>query len=299
MRTIHQFYIESSSSVLFNILILAILVFGLVDCKNPKTTQNEKEPELKEEKQGEAMNSVPITIKPIEPYIFHIQFNNDTQQQFHLWFPEVVIFNYDTSRAAIEGSERKEWLEKIPNGYLVSGIIGNNDMRVSFKYKIKAVDEKEIAIELEVKNTGKLPWSDYAQLASCLAPDNLAFSDQVGDRTYINTKDNLLHSLNEIGVINDFNHYPVKPRNDLSDTEQRIRIASGFVSRLSADEKINISFYWDEAARVDVNPGGLDCIHSHPAIGPLKPGEQIVRKGTILLKNGTAQESYHELHSRL
>ena len=52
---------------------------------------------------------------------------------------------------------------------------------------------------------------------------------------------------------------------------------------------------WEKAARVDVNPGGLDCIHSHPAVGPLKAGDTKSLKGFIMIREGTARDHYTEM----
>jgi hypothetical protein len=288
---IHLHNIVRYFLVLFKFFILALLVVGLADCKNPGKGQKEKEPVMKEGKQGGVSESGHLTIKPVEPYIFQIQFQDDSLQQFRLWFPEVAIFDRDTSRAAIDEVAGEEWFKKTSDGFLVTGTIGNSYMRVDFKYNIRVVSDTMIKLELEVKNTGKLSWSDYAHLAACLAPVTPVFSDKAGDRTYIETEYNLLSSLIETGVVDDFNHYPVIPRTDLTDSVQRVQVVSGFVSRLSRDEKTNISFCWDKAARVDVNPGGLDCIHSAPAIGPLEPGETVLREGYVLLRKGTVLES--------
>ena len=52
---------------------------------------------------------------------------------------------------------------------------------------------------------------------------------------------------------------------------------------------------WEESARVDVNPGGLDCIHSHPSIGPLKAGDSRSLKGYIMMEEGTAEDHYSSM----
>lgn len=294
---IHLYNIGSFFLVLFKFFVITLLVIGLVDCKNPGKGRNEEEPIMKEGKQGGISESGHLRIKPVEPYIFQIQFQDDSLQQFRLWFPEVAIFNRDTSRAAIDEVAGNEWFKKTSDGFIVTGKIGNNNRWLDFKYNIRVVSDTVIKLELEVKNTGKLPWSDYAHLAACLAPVTPVFSDKAGDRTYIETEYNLLSLLSKTGVVDDFNHYPVMPRTDLTDSVQRVQVVSGFVSRLSRDEKTNISFCWDTAARVDVNPGGLDCIHSAPAIGPLEPGEIVLRKGFILLRTGTVLETYEILQN--
>ncbi len=294
----HLYFTKNYSILLIKLLIFAITIIGFNGCGNPSQNQTGKSQQIHEISQEGSKVINHLKIEPVEPYIFQIQFHQNPQQQFRFWFPEVVLFNNDYSRAEIEDDKVKAWFEKTSDGYSVSGKIGIDQMQVSFKYEIKPISEEEIGLWLEIKNIGKLPWSDYAQLAACLAPDNKAFSDKDGGRTFINTKNSILHSIKESGIVEDFNHYPVTPRNDLADSVQRVRVASGFVARLSTDEHTNISFFWPESARVDVNPGGLDCIHSHPAIGPLKPGETIVRKGFILLKAGTVQESYKDFREQ-
>jgi hypothetical protein len=43
-----------------------------------------------------------IIINPEEPYCFLLQFQNDPEYQFKLWFPELAIFDRDSIRASIE-----------------------------------------------------------------------------------------------------------------------------------------------------------------------------------------------------
>jgi hypothetical protein len=268
-----------SNFLSIKLITLVLIVSGLLQCANPKGNDN---------------TTPAITILPDEdPYIFNIQFQRDSLYDFRLWFPELAIFDYDSSRANTVGAPDQKWSEKSQNGFLVSGEIYKNDMKIDFKYNIMAFSNEVIKLELEVKNTGRLPWSDYAQLAICLAPVSQYFSDRVGNRTFIHAGLDLFRSLKEAGTVRDFNHYPVKHRNDTNDPNQRIRVASGYVSRLSADKKCIISFSWDESARVDVNPGGLDCIHSHPAIGPLEPGNSIKRTGFIVLTHTDIKQNFN------
>jgi len=88
-------------------------------------------------------------------------------------------------------------------------------------------------------------------------------------------------------------------RTDPDDAEERNQVADGYVARTSRDGKLTLSICWDESSRVDVNPGGLKCIHSHPAIGPLKPGETLTRKGLIMIKESSVQDNYELMKVRL
>jgi hypothetical protein len=106
------------------------------------------------------------------------------------------------------------------------------------------------------------------------------------------TTDAGIQSLTEAGVVGEYNHYAVGDHNDQADSLQRARVRDGFVTRESSGGKIYLSFMWDEAARVDVNPGGLDCIHSHAAAGPLKAGGSKSLKGFIMIREGTPGDQY-------
>jgi hypothetical protein len=240
-----------------------------------------------------------VTMLPVDPYIFDIQFHLDGLQRFRLWFPELALFDSDSSRALTKEFTNREWVEKTQDGFSVIGKIDKNAWEIDYNYNVKLYADHVIQLDLEVKNTGKLPWSAYAQLAVCLAPVSKAFSDTAGYRTFLHVGPDQLKSLQEAGAVDDFNHYPVSPRNDSTDPDQKIQVSSGFVSRLSADKELVISFAWDKSARVDVNPGGLDCIHSHPAIGPLQPGEKIKRTGFIILTNKVAHENFKILKDLL
>jgi hypothetical protein len=287
---IHLCNIERIFLLPFKLLILVFIVTGLTQCTNPKG--EEKKSVRKEKKSEEGSNRSQIMILPEDPFVFRIQFQQDTFYTFRLWFPELVIFDCDSSRAFIENVNKRDWIEKIQEGYLVTGKTSKNEMKIEFTYKITTFSLKAIKLDLEVKNTGRVPWSDYAQLAVCLAPACKNFSDTIGDRTFIHIAQNRFKSLVEAGIVHNFNHYPVSPRNDHFDPDQRIQVESGFVSRKSIDKVRVISFLWDKSARVDVNPGGLDCIHSHPAIGPLAPGEIIKRTGFIVLANSNTKQSF-------
>jgi len=287
---IHLCNIERFFLLLVKVFIIAFIVIGITQCVN--STGNEKKTENEEKNHEEVINQAFLTISPEAPYIFRIEFHQDSLVQFQLWFPELAIFDCDSSRAFTKEVTGQEWVTKTQTGFSVVGKIDKNNMKIKFKYKIIIFSDETVKLELEVKNAGKLPWSNYAQLAVCLSPFSKTFSDTIGNKTLIHVSPNLIKPLTETGEVKKFNHYPVMPRNDAADPEQRIQVVSGFVSRFSHDRKSMISFFWDETARVDVNPGGVDCIHSHPAIGPLNPGEIINRTGFIVLTQGNAQESY-------
>ena len=142
--------------------------------------------------------------------------------------------------------------------------------------------------------------SHYAHLAVCLSPrQDSCFSDKSGERTYVVNKNGKITSISELDTVGKFNHYPVAHVNDATDGVQRKTVLNGFVARTNKSEKSTISFMWDKAARIDVNPGGLDCIHSHPAIGPLKPGETTVCKGRLLIKDLSPEKSLNMMQKAL
>jgi hypothetical protein len=264
---------------------------GLIQCGSPKKDKKKSSENI--EKQKGSINHPLLKILPDDPYLFNIQFQQDSIYKFRLWFPELAIFDCDSSRALTEDVSNGDWVEENQDGFIIFGKIGDNELKINFKYHIMAFSEKAVKLELEIENAGKLPWSDYAQLAVCLAPVGKTFSDTIGDRTYIHIGQNRLKSIAETSIVNSFNHYPVSPRSDSADLDQRIQLASGFVSRLSVEKQSVISFLWDKSARVDVNPGGLDCIHSHPAIGPLEPGGIIERTGFIVLTKTDVEQNFN------
>ena len=53
------------------------------------------------------------------------------------------------------------------------------------------------------------------------------------------------------------------------------------VFRESVDREHCLYIAWEKTARVDVNFNHLHCIHSHPLIGALGPGEETTVAGTI------------------
>ena len=278
---------ESQYLLIFKYILHVWIIAVLINCNNAnrEPIQNSSIKELDNDEEVESGEY--IIISPENPYFFKIQFQSDIQQYFHLWFPELVIFEADSSRATVPVISIRNWFIKTSDGFRVNGRI---DDSIDFHYFVKPVNRNMIKLELAVKNTGSHPFPCYAQLAVCLAPLSQTFSDTIGDRTFINVKESELKAVNEVAVFDNFNHYPVRPKTDLSDSVQRIQVSSGYVSRSNKDKNMFIAFFWDSVARVDVNPGGLDCIHSHPAIGPLNPGATIKRTGYILLKEGSASE---------
>lgn len=223
-----------------------------------------------------------------------LRFSAYPRFSFDLWLPELAIFDSDLDRSQPAQPIDGVWLAKREGNLQVKGRLTDGNKAMDFKCTLKPLSMDAIMLELEVLNSGQVDWTGYAQLAVCLAPSegNAAFSDSTGGRSYINPRHAGVQSISEAGVVGDFNHYAVGDRNDPADSIQRARAEDGFVARESSDGKISISFIWDDAARVDVNPGGLDCIHSHPALGPLKAGESKSRKGYIMIREGTAGEHY-------
>ncbi len=215
---------------------------------------------------------------------------------FSLWMPELVILDHDRSRASCV--ERNDWYEYTDNGISVVGET-EGKQSVFFECILTPIAEDEILMVLNITNRGVVPLSDYAQLAVCLSPDQEVLHDSMGIRTFVNAGNNHLLPISENGEAGGFNHYPVGNLTDPNDTEERNHIADGYVARTSQDEKLTFSVCWDESSRVDVNPGGLKCIHSHPAIGPLGPGETVTRTGLIMIKKSPVQDNYKLMQVRL
>lgn len=227
-------------------------------------------------------------------YCLTLRFSEYPRYAFNLWLPELAIFDSDRDRSQPAEPIDGVWLAKRYGNLQVTGRLTTEIKSMDFKCTLNPLSTSAIMLELEVVNSGQADLTDYAQLAVCLAPgeSNAAFSDTTGERTYIISQDAGIQSLSEVGVVGDYNHYAVGDRDDQTDPLQRARVKDGFVARESSGRKIYLSFMWDEAARVDVNPGGLDCIHSHPAVGPLKAGDTKSLQGFIMIREGTPGDQY-------
>lgn len=268
-----------------NKLVLSICLASLLFLSIPGSSEAQVRSASHEE-------LVKIALK--DKYCLTLRFNEYPGYAFNLWFPELAIFDSDLDRSQAADPIDGVWLAKRHGNLQVKGRLMAGNKSMDFKCTLHPLSTSIIMLDLEVLNSGKVDWTDYAQLAVCLAPagDNVIFSDTTGERSYINGQDAGISSITNAGVVDDYNHYAVGDRIDNSDSIQRARINDGFVARESTDGKISISFMWEEAARVDVNPGGLDCIHSHPAVGPLKAGDSKSLNGYILIGDGTAFDHY-------
>ncbi len=213
---------------------------------------------------------------------------------FNLWLPELAIFDTDLDRSENAHPIDGVWLARRYGNLQVTGRLTTEIKSMDFKCTLIPLSASAIMLELDVMNSGQVDWTDYAQLAICLAPieSNASFSDTSGERSYLASQNSDIFSISEAGVVGDYNHYAVGDRNDHTDSIQRAHVKDGFVARESSDGKMNISFMWEDAARVDVNPGGLDCIHSHPAVGPLKAGDSKSLIGFIMIREGTPVDHY-------
>ena len=238
---------------------------------------------------------VKIALK--DDYCLTLRFDQYPRYAFHLWLPELAIFDDDQDRSTTAEPVDGVWLAKRHGNLQVKGRLKTADKQIDFKCSLDPQTASTILLEMEVENTGVSDWTDYAQLAICLAPaeNNRAFSDSSGDRSYIRQKDTGIVPITHAGNVGAFNHYPVGQRNDPKDSIQGTNVDNGFVARQSSNEKLTVSFMWENSARVDVNPGGLDCIHSHPAVGPLNAGESKTLKGYIMLGEGSPEDQYNSM----
>ncbi|HKJ69056.1 MAG TPA: hypothetical protein VKA68_13940 [bacterium] len=224
-----------------------------------------------------------------EPFAFTLSSPTHPGMNFRLWLPELAIFNSDSQRGEPELMDT-EWVGQENGNVRVSGIAGDKVHTVRFEFLLSPTDKTTLALTLTVENTGDSAFNDYANLAVCLSPMDSSFGDQTGFRTFAVNKEGQLRPVRELAEYESFNHYPVDDRADVNDPEERCQLANGFVARTNMEGSNTIAFKWDKSARVDVNPGGLDCIHSHPAIGPLNPGESITRHGYIVMGSSSPGE---------
>ena len=213
---------------------------------------------------------------------------------FDLWLPELAIFDSDLDRSQEAQPIDGVWLAKRQGNLQVKGRLTAGNKAMDFTCLLKPLSEEAIMLELKVTNSGQADWTQYAQLAVCLASSegNASFSDLSGNRSFIRSQHTGVHCITEIGDVGAFIHYAVGRVGDPADTLQRAQVRDGFVARESTDRKTCISFMWEDAARVDVNPRGLDCIHSHPAVGPLKAGDSKSLHGFIMIGEGTPGDQY-------
>lgn len=227
-------------------------------------------------------------------YCLTLRFNEYPGYAFNLWLPELAIFDSDMDRTEAADPIDGVWLSKRYGNLQLTGRLSTETKRMDFKCTLNPLSSSTMMLELEVQNTGQVDWSNYAQLAVCLAPveSNAAFSDTSGARSYISSPNVGIQSLSEAGIVGNYNHYAVGDHNDQTDSIQRTTVKDGFIVRESSDRKMSVSFMWEDAARVDVNPGGLDCIHSHPAVGPLKAGDSRSLKGFIMIREGSPRDHY-------
>jgi hypothetical protein len=235
---------------------------------------------------------VKIALK--DDYSLMLRFRAYPRYAFDLWLPELAIFDSDLDRSQEAQPIEGVWLGKWQGNLQVEGRLTTGNKGMDFLCTLKPLSGDALMLDLEVLNSGHADWNDYAQLAVCLAPSegNHAFSDKTGDRSYVSSQHAGIQRITKAGVVGDFNHYAVEGHSDPADSIQRARVKDGFVARQSADGRLTLSFMWDDAARVDVNPGGLDCIHSDPAAGPLKAGETKILHGYIMIGKGTVEDRY-------
>ena len=276
-----------------NLKWLLSVCVGLISCLvRPDTVEAQVISPAREEQ-------VKIALK--DNYCLTLRFNQYPRYAFNLWLPELAIFDNDNDRSSVAEPVDGVWLAKRQGNLQVKGRLKALNKQMDFRCTLIPQSTSSILLELEVENTGPSDWSDYTHLAICLAPaeNNPAFSDSSGDRSYIFAQDSGLLPITRTGEVGPFNHYPVGERNDPQDSIQRSNLDNGYVARESNNGKLTISFMWNGSARVDVNPGGLDCIHSHPATGPLKPGESRTQKGYILLSETSPEDHYKSLQELL
>ena len=257
---------------------------------------------IPEESEAQAISETTkdlVEISVIDSFSLSLRFNAYPEYAFVMWLPELAIFDSDLERSHTNNAIDGEWFEKDQGYWQVKGQAGTDKKSVVYKCILKPLSAGAMMLMLEATNAGQHAWTDYAQLAICLAPDkrNTAFSDKSGTRSFITSERDKIIPLRTAGEVGAYNHYVVGDRSDTSDSIQRAHVHDGFAARTSVDGKITISFIWENAARVDVNPGGLDCIHSHPAIGPLNPGDSKSLIGFIIINEGSAREHHSAMNN--
>ena len=247
----------------------------------------------------DSANSLKTVIIPEEiPFRFLLQFADGNQSKFNLWLPELIIFNCDSLRSIHDFPVDTVWFKNKILGYSVIGISDNGKYSVKYNYDIRILQENVISVIVRIFNIGEEELTDYAQIAVCVSPISEEFSDKQGSRTYI-IKNNKLVSIKDLDIVNTYNHYPVKDHSDSFDPDQRTAVSDNFVCRQNVTRNFYCSITWDKSVRIDVNPGGLDCFHSHPSIGPLKPGDSLCRYGIIYFSKSSGMDAYEQSNSFL
>lgn len=137
---------------------------------------------------------------------------------------------------------------------------------------------------LTLRNTGTQAWGDYANFACCLSSRHAEhFADPNGERTWLATESGTtnMSALLPGCSCEEHHHFPIGARHDTSDGLQRTTASSGWIARQAENGADYMLFAWERSARLDVNFNVLTCIHAHPAIGPLAPGESVTVRGAI------------------
>ncbi|MEE9463049.1 MAG: hypothetical protein V3V53_14510, partial [Bacteroidales bacterium] len=155
---------------------------------------------------------VKIALK--DQYCLTLRFNEYPGYAFNLWLPELAIFDSDMDRSQTAEPIEGVWLAKRYGNLRVTGRLTSENKSMDFKCTLNPLSTSAIMLELEVLNSGRQDWTDYAQLAVCLAPaeSNAAFSDTSGERSYIISQKAGIQSITEAGDVGDFNHYAVSDR---------------------------------------------------------------------------------------
>lgn len=174
-------------------------------------------------------------------------------------------------------------------------------------YRIVATpDRNSILLEAQLTNTGGETWDPVAHNVLCLqnsyAPD---FIDHKGGQTYIMVDGEFL-AVNKTNRNDPIRAHLLDPEN-LQWIDRWLRmqyywyseaVSSSLIVRTSRDDRRHIAVAWEDASNVAYNLNeNLNCIHSEPRFGALKPGETRTIRGKIYFFEGTRDELYQQFES--
>lgn len=237
-----------------------------------------------------------------EDYCYYVFIESDRHpgNRWSLWIPECVIYDTDLERSwdvtQTNVAERE-------NVIRIDGRAEDEESRATvFSIRLEALGD-DLHMDLRVTNAGILPWGPYANLAVSLVheacPD---FFDQDGRHTWLVQEDGQLVRLADrmdVRKGNRFHHFALLGRGDVTDKEQRFFVSSGYIARTSHDGKTSVGMAWNPAGRVDANFYELSDIHSHPAIGPLAPGQQCEARGLVRIADVPPDQLLAQVQERL
>ena len=170
-----------------------------------------------------------------------------------------------------------------------------------YSFILRPTTDDAVNIAATLRNTGTERWNAAARCVLCLrfirAPD---FFDADMSRTFIHTAGEFMAAKDTRSRKRHWSHMLRSEHWALLAQEDRApycqnseRADCSLIVRSSRDGRRHVGLAWDDTLDVSYNlDEELNCIHSEPRFGELKPGESRTVKGTIYFFAGTREELY-------